>query len=132
MNLLKNKELLHILINQANLLNTVNGGVSGTYIEMVEKDDKIIIEIDAPTVEPDSFKIMLNFNQLTVFSTLKDESVSEIELYSVPMFLKTFELPAFVDYNSIEALYEDNQLKIILPFSTDINNMNRIIEVKYI
>ncbi|WMJ74450.1 Hsp20/alpha crystallin family protein [Cytophagaceae bacterium ABcell3] len=132
MNLLKNKELLEVFGNQANLLNSINGGVAATYFDMVENENSIILEVNAPTVDPNSFKIMLNYNQLTIFSTLKDDTVSEIELFSVPMFVKAFELPSFIDFDNIEAINEDERLRIILPFKTSRSNLNRIIEVKNI
>ncbi|MFN6945548.1 MAG: Hsp20/alpha crystallin family protein [Cytophagaceae bacterium] len=132
MDLLKNKELLRIFNNQTNLLNTVSGGVSSTFVDMVENENSIVIEIDAPSVDPNSFKVMLNYNQLTVFSTLKEEDVSEAELYTVPMYLNSFELPSFIDYDNIEAFNEDDLLKIILPFKTNRDKLNRIIEVKNI
>ena len=94
MNLLKNKELLRGLLYHADLFNTVNGGIVQTNSKVVKREDGYIITVTAASIPAESFIVILNFNELLVFSTLQNEGkLKDDHLTNIPVFLETFALP---------------------------------------
>lgn len=128
MNLLKNKPLLRNLLKQGDYWNAMNGGVSMTSYKTYNTNEAVIIEISAPTVSPDCFNILLNVNQLIVYTLFKGESHGDNNM--VPMFSKSFELPFYADASNIDATFEDGKLKIIIPFKNDLDQLKRKINIK--
>lgn len=139
MNILRNKELLRDLLIQSDVLNTINGGTSMTSMDVVTTKDCFIVKLKAPSVPVEAFNIVLNYNKLTIFTEVRsqmedEESLSEEseDLVKIPMFLKTFDIPFLVDPEKIEAVYEDNEVKIFMPFKEDSENLLRKINIKYL
>lgn len=135
MNLLKNKQLLRSLLHQGDYLNTINGGVSKTAVDTVQTDKSFIINVSSPSVAGDAFNIMLHYNQLIIYSILKkgnNQEASDQLAMSIPMFMKSFEVPAYVDINKIEAVHEEGVLKVILPFKDHNDGMQRKINIKHL
>ena len=128
MNLLKNKPLLRNLLKQGDYWNAMNGGVSMTSFKTYNTNEAAVIEISAPTVSPDRFNIILNVNQLIVYTLFKGESHNDNTM--VPMFSKSFELPFYADTSNIDAIFEDGTLKIVIPFKNDLDQLKRKIDIK--
>jgi HSP20 family protein len=133
-NLLKNKELLRDMLKQIDLLNTINGGSAQTSVDVVGNLDSIIIKVSAPTVPSEAFNVLLDYTKLTVSIFAKEEIdyiPDKLHLPAVaPVFMKTFDLPAFVDLDKIEAFHENNELKVILPFRDTTESLQRLIDIK--
>jgi HSP20 family protein len=122
MNILEKKEQLRLILKQSDLMNTINGGSVDMAVNIIRSRDNIVLQISAPSVSGKAFKVLLNQDQLTVFYllTVEDNSPYNNEdgkFLSVPMFIKTFGIPANVDLNNIEAMQKDDELNIILPLS---------------
>ncbi|GAB3824720.1 hypothetical protein GCM10028895_33450 [Pontibacter rugosus] len=126
MKLIKDKELLKNIAYQIDLLNTLGGGVSETYVDIKKLKKGALINVWAAGVNPESFKVVLNNNQLTLFSVLQSEEKPEM---AAPMFNRTFMLPPQVNLGGIEAVYEDGQLQVRLPYYEDAGKP-REIEIK--
>jgi HSP20 family protein len=126
-----NKNLMKQLAHQFDLMNTINGGVSMTLVNIKDQEDKREIKISAPGVRVESFNLYLNNNQLMVFSVLPQEVQENYLPVAIPMFSRTFTLPPYVDDENIEAIYEDEVLRIILPFKNDSKPHIRKIDIKY-
>ncbi|MFD1188833.1 Hsp20/alpha crystallin family protein, partial [Pontibacter rugosus] len=122
----KDKELLKNIAYQIDLLNTLGGGVSETYVDIKKLKKGALINVWAAGVNPESFKVVLNNNQLTLFSVLQSEEKPEM---AAPMFNRTFMLPPQVNLGGIEAVYEDGQLQVRLPYYEDAGKP-REIEIK--
>lgn len=117
MNLLHHKELLHGLLKQGDILNTLNGGGAMTYVEERAYDDHVVLSFWAPTVPAEAFNVVVNTNKLVVFSLLPSSGAeAEAGAFNIPMFFKKFTLPAYSDLENIEAVHEDNRLSIIIPY----------------
>ena len=126
MKLIKDKELLKNIAYQIDLLNTLGGGVSETYVDIKKLKKGALINVWAAGVNPESFKVVLNNNQLTLFSVLQSEEKPEM---AAPMFNRIFMLPPQVNLGGIEAVYEDGQLQVRLPYYEDAGKP-REIEIK--
>ncbi len=133
MNLLNNKQLLRSLLHQGDYLNTINGGVSKTSVKTEQTDNSFIIYVSSPSVAGDAFNIMLHFKQLIVYSILKQKEAASTTgvAVSIPMFMRTFEIPTYVDVHKIEAIQDEGILKVILPFK-DLNGLQRKINIKHL
>ncbi|WP_245756186.1 Hsp20/alpha crystallin family protein [Pontibacter chinhatensis] len=123
MKLIKDKEFLRNIAHQINLLNTIGGGVSETYVDIKKYKRGAVINVWAAGVSPELFKVVLHQNQLTVFSVLHNPENPEM---AAPLFNRTFILPPQVDLSRIEAVHEDGQLQVRLPYFEDINKPREI------
>lgn len=126
MKLIKDKEFLRNIAYQIDLMNTLGGGVSETHINIKKYKRGAVINVSAAGVKPDLFKVVLNNNELTLFSVLQSALDDEI---AAPMFSKTFILPVQVDLSRIEAVHEDGQLQVRLPYHES-TGQPREIEIK--
>ncbi len=132
MNLLKNKQILRGLLTQGDVLNTINGGVSMTKLEKKQMDDYFSISVSAPTVPAESFNVVLNDKQLIIFAVLSDSTIQEDDqLFNIPMFYKSFDLPAYIDIDNIEAIHDDDKLTVALPFKES-DRYSRKIDIKHL
>ncbi|WP_017731869.1 Hsp20/alpha crystallin family protein [Nafulsella turpanensis] len=132
MNLLKNKKLLRGLLLQGDLLNTINGGVSMTHVVKEQHDENFTIILSAPSIPADAYNVVLNGQQLMVFSLLPDSTISkENEVFSIPLFYENFELPSYIDLDNIEAIHQGSELMVILPFK-ETARFEREIDINHI
>lgn len=131
MNLLENKDLLHRLLQQGDMLNTLNGGVVHTSLQQRSLADRIEIIAKAPGLHPEQFQLVLSGNKLIIYSLIipysqQEEEESEGAVFGVPMFYREIALPPVVDYSRISAEYEQGQLKINAPYRSPANGQRRI------
>ncbi|GAB3525888.1 hypothetical protein GCM10027443_00450 [Pontibacter brevis] len=126
MKLIKDKELLKNIALQIDLLNTLGGGVSETYVDIKKYKKGAVINVWAAGVDPEAFKVVLHNNQLTVFSVLQSKENPEM---AAPLFNRMFMLPPQVDLGRVEAVYQEGQLMVKLPFYES-TGQPREIEIK--
>ncbi|WP_299761985.1 Hsp20/alpha crystallin family protein [uncultured Pontibacter sp.] len=126
MKLIKDKKFLKNIAHQINLLNTIGGGVSETYVDIKKYKKGAVVNVWAAGVNPESYKVVLHNNQLTLFSVLHSQENPEM---AAPLFNRTFILPPQVDLSRIEAVHEGGQLQVRLPYFESINQP-REIEIK--
>ncbi|MDX5423330.1 MAG: Hsp20 family protein [Hymenobacteraceae bacterium] len=113
MKFIKDKELLRNLAQQIDLLNTIGGGISETYVDIEKYKKGAVINVWAAGVNPEAFKVVLHNNQLTVFSVLQSQENPQL---AAPLFNRIFMLPPQVDLGRIEAVHQDGQLQVRLPY----------------
>lgn len=132
MNLLNNKRLLRRLLHQGDLLNTINGGVSMTNIVKEQRENDFTIIISAPTLPAESYNVVLNDRQLIVFSVLpKSDESMEDQLVNIPTFYRSFDLPAYIDVENIEAIHDEKELVVVLPFKASARYTKKI-DIKHL
>ena len=104
--------------------NNLNYSTTNTTIPAVnvkEDDDRYEIEVAAPGMNKDSFKVKVENNQLTISSEFKDEKKEEKKSYSrkefsYQSFQRSFTLPeGHIMTDQISAKYNDGILHIELP-----------------
>ncbi|WP_018617790.1 Hsp20/alpha crystallin family protein [Spirosoma luteum] len=92
-------------------------------VNVLENEDGFQIEVAAPGLNKENFKLNLNHNNLTISGsqeTAKEESDKEDKRYTrrefnYSSFQRTFTLPTSVDVDAIRASYADGLLTIELP-----------------
>jgi len=102
-----------------------NNSTTNTTIPLVnvkENNDHFEVEMAAPGMNKDDFKVELDGNLLTIISEKKQENqVKEGERYSrrefsYQSFQRSFQLPKeVVDAEKIEAKYENGVLRLVIP-----------------
>ena len=65
-NWLGNKTLLHSLLRQGDVANTINGGTSETFVAVENKENEAVILVSAAGVHSSDFKVRLQKNKLTI------------------------------------------------------------------
>ncbi len=128
---LNHKNVLGEFIRPIDLLNTINGGVCLTTMNLTERENGFVLHVSAPTVEAESFNVFVDTDKLIVFSELPQElndMISEKPV-RIPMFHHAFDIPPFVNVDKIEAVYEEGELKVFLPFK-DNNKIQRKIDIQ--
>jgi HSP20 family protein len=101
-------------------------GVSTPAINIIETNNDFRLEMVAPGMKKENFKVEVDKGTLTVSyehddnreGDRKDWKYTRRE-YNYHSFSRSFSLPDTVDVNSIQAKYEDGILNLILPKKDD-------------
>ena len=87
---------------------------------ILEHPDSFELDLAAPGLKKDDFKIHLENNVLTISSEISDEKEEETKNYTrkefhYSSFSRSFTLPRSVDLDKIKADYDSGVLKVMLP-----------------
>ncbi|MCU0445102.1 MAG: Hsp20/alpha crystallin family protein [Microscillaceae bacterium] len=128
-----NENVLAGLGREFDWLNVINGGITETSIDLFQNETGYEVIIFNPAFQEKNYHIEINGETVTVFATLT--SIIEARERDknnpiVPAFVHTFPIPNTVDANRIEAIFEDDELKIIAPFRRDIDRTSRKLNIK--
>ena len=105
-------------------------------VNITEYPESYQLELAAPGLKKDDFKIGIEGNMLTI-SSEKEETKEEKERnftrkeYNYSSFNRSFSLPEEIKTENIDAKYEDGILKILLPRKEEAKQaLTKQIEVK--
>lgn len=102
-------------------------------VNISETADHYHIELAAPGLKKQDFKISLDHDQLSISveqqSEQNDRKYNKRE-YSYTSFVRSFTLPELADQDRIEAAYEDGVLKINVAKKEEAKTVSRQIELK--
>ncbi|PZX93232.1 Hsp20/alpha crystallin family protein [Flavobacterium aquariorum] len=95
-------------------------GVNLPSVNLKETDTKLEIELAAPGLKKDDFKIEVDNNMLIISaekeekkeSSKKDDYVRKE--FNYQSFYRSFNLPDYADENKIEATYKDGILDVVI------------------
>jgi HSP20 family protein len=87
---------------------------------IIESNEAFMLDIAAPGMKKDDFKINLENNILTISAELEDQTREEGKNYTrkefyYGSFSRAFTLPKTIDLENIKADYDNGILKITLP-----------------
>jgi HSP20 family protein len=104
-------------------------------VNIAESENEFHIEVAAPGLKKEDFKINLDKNVLTVSAEKKGEQVEEGKKfskreYSYNSFTRSFTLPESADHSKIEADYTDGILKLTVAKKEEAKFQSREIAVK--
>jgi len=94
-------------------------------VNIMEDDNSYQVEMAAPSLNKDDFKIELNNDVLTISSEKKTENETKEgqrytrKEFSYQSFSRSFTLPDSVDNDKIKAKYENGVLRVIIPKRED-------------
>jgi HSP20 family protein len=91
-------------------------------VNIKEDNDKFQVEVAAPGLKKEDFKIEVNHNMLSISSEKREEKTEGQEggtytrrEFSYQSFVRSFSLPESVDADKIEASYNDGVLVLNIP-----------------
>jgi len=102
---------------------------------IIENSDSFHLEIAAPGMVKDDFKINLENNVLTISAEVEDQKREEGKNFSrkefyYGSFSRSFTLPKTIDVDNINAEYESGILKIVLPKKEEAKvEMKKVIKI---
>ena len=119
-------EFIRNIAPQLNLLNTLGGGMAQAQLRVDKVTKGVVVRVAAPSVRPENFHVLLDNNRMTVYCDYRHEEEDQL---SAPLFAQTLDLPTNLDLNRIDAVHEDNELRIRIPFK-DPSSRRREIDIK--
>ncbi len=119
-------KFIHSIAPQLDLLNTIGGGVAQPQLRVDQHPNGVIVRVAMPTVLADSFRVVLKQNQLTVFSEYRHQPDDPL---AAPLFVQTLALPANLDATRIDAIHENQELRVRIPFAKP--GQQREIDIKH-
>lgn len=104
-------------------------------VNIAENDHEFHIELAAPGLKKEDFKINLDKNVLSVSAEKKTEAGTETKKYSkreygYNSFVRSFTLPDSADHSKIEADYTDGILKLTVAKREEAKFQSREIAIK--
>jgi HSP20 family protein len=104
-------------------------------VNIAETESEFHIELAAPGLKKEDFKISLDKNVLSVSADKKVENTDETKKYSkreysYSAFVRSFTLPESADYSKIEAEYTDGVLTLTVAKKEEAKIQSREISVK--
>lgn len=110
-------------------------GIHVPAVNIAETENEFNIELVAPGLKKEDFKINLDKNVLSVSADKKIENIEEgkkfsKQEYSYNSFTRSFTLPESVDYTKIDAEYIDGILKLTVAKKEEAKFQSREIAIK--
>jgi len=104
-------------------------------VNISESADNYHIELAAPGLKKQDFKINVDDNVLSISVEQQTENTDNNKKYnkreySYNSFVRSFTLPELADHNRINATYEDGILKIDVAKKEEAKTVSRQIEIK--
>lgn len=104
-------------------------------VNIAETEAGYHIELAAPGLKKEDFKISLEKNVLTIASEKKAESAEDGKTYnrreySYPAFSRSFTLPELADQSNIEAAYTDGILNVTVAKKEEAKQLPKEIVIK--
>ncbi|MDQ0965209.1 HSP20 family protein [Flavobacterium sp. W4I14] len=104
-------------------------------VNISESPDHYHIELAAPGLKKDDFRVSIERDMLTISTETKNENLSEGRTYnrkeySYSAFTRSFTLPESADIEKISASYNDGILKLELPKKEEAKVVARQIEIQ--
>ena len=130
MDFLNNRTFLRDLLKQADVMNTVNGGVRKTEYGVEKAGNDIIIKVSNPSVSPEAFNFTINKDELLINVLHFEKSFIDGQQLMYPLFYKVVVIPYYVDINRIEATYEKGIFSIVLPYNNNLPKTPFTVKVK--
>lgn len=119
-------EFIRNIASQLDLLNTIGGGVAQAQLRLERRTKGVVLRVAAPSVAPESFHVVLNDQRLTVYGEYRHRPEDQL---AAPLFVQTLDLPRNLDLARIEAVHQDNELRIRIPYK-DTTNEQREIDIR--
>ena len=103
-------------------------------VNIKEENDKFVLELAAPGMKKDDFKINLDNYQLTISAETKSEKKEKEDSYTRREFVynsfsRSFTLPKTIDIDKIKADYRNGILDIVLPKKEEETKLTKQIKI---
>lgn len=117
------ENLSKTLAHSADVLNSVNGGTVFPTFETTREEDHYRMEVNVPSVDPESIKVEVNGGLLLIYQKLEQGKKQ------IPNMLGVHKISAEVELENITAGYEEELLVVIMPFNELTGGSRREIDI---
>lgn len=122
--------LVKNMIVTADLLNTINGGMSMPSFQIKRKEVHYELDVKAPGISAEALKVEIHNRLLSVFHYLDYASPEQQEGdIGAPNIIHLMAIPSDVELDSIRAEYKANKLKVIMPFNEVADGYHRSVDI---
>lgn len=106
------------ILRKVDILNTLNGGISKPRVLMLRQDKRYLVKVRMPGVDPEKMRVEVQNDRLFLFHDISIQNADLLaEKNPIPFNIGYVLIPFDVDIQKINALYEDHELQITLPFN---------------
>ena len=89
-------------------------------VNIIEGNQEFKVEVAAPGLQKEDFKVHIEKNVLEISAEKKDEKITQVQKYlrkefNYSEFKRTFSLPSSVDAEKIKATHKDGVLTVEIP-----------------
>jgi HSP20 family molecular chaperone IbpA len=122
--------LVKNMIVTADLLNTINGGMSLPSTRMRKLEDYYELDVVAPGLSMNDLKIEIHNRHLSVFHFMPYKAPDHsMEQEGAPNIIHLQRIPFDVELDGITASYEEKHLKVIMPFNELAEGYHRSVDI---
>jgi hypothetical protein len=122
----EDRMLVKNLAKTAEIVNTINGGMSQAKLHMKKESDEWLLRFKVPGVGPDNLKIEVRNSQLFIFQILGADNSSGIEL---PYLITSLVISPKIDFEGIIAEYDGEEICVHMPLDEMSDGHEREIEI---
>jgi HSP20 family molecular chaperone IbpA len=115
------------LVTSIDVLNTLNGGVSEPHVSNFERDQGREVRLYVPSIDREAIHVEIHNNTLTVYYYISIASTDK--LIQVPQVVYSKIVPYFIDIGKINAMFEEEELVVRLPFNKLANGYHRKLRI---
>jgi len=117
-------DIIKTLAESADLVNTINGGMSLAHIHKYTLADHYMVTVKVPGVDKKSLKVEMHDGQLFIFQLMHLEDGIDI-----PFMVASIDVAEKVIKQQIRANYHGRSLNIVMPFAEWEEGDSRVIKI---
>jgi hypothetical protein len=121
------KKKFQDLLTSVDVLNTLHGGISEPVVALRQQAGGREVHVRVPGINRDSMQVEIHNNVLSVFYLIPIESAGKKINMPVVVYNKT--IPYFIDISAINAVFEENELVVQMPYNELSSGYNRKIQI---
>lgn len=125
----KDKKWVRRVLQTANIVNTLNGGISEPQVKLEKKSDYYLLKARVPGVEIEKLKVEIIDKSLMVYHNLEFGENTGSPLL-VPHVVATCPLAPEIDFRNISASFDGKDLNVFFPFNELKTGFHKHIEIK--
>jgi len=115
--------------------NWFDGGIWSPAVDLVDKKDKLVANVELPGVDKKDVKLSIDNNNLTIQGEMKkDEETKKEDYYyrerAFGSYSRTILLPTEIDKDKISAKFKNGILEIIMPKKPEVKPKEITIEAE--
>ena len=118
-----------------NRRNWFDGGRWAPAVDLIDKNDKLLANVELPGVDKKDVKLSLNDSILTIQGEMKKDEETEKEDYyyrerAYGTYARTISLPSEVDKEKIKAKFKNGILEITMPKKPEVKPKEITVEAE--
>lgn len=125
----KDKKWVRRVLQTADIVNTLNGGISEPQVKLEKKSDHYLIKARIPGVNIEKVKVEIIDKNLMVYHNLEFAGSNDTPVM-VPHVVATCPLSPEIDFRNISASFESGVLNVFLPFNELKTGFHKNIEIR--